>query len=233
MRSPFSLQHEWNLFWKRIPSNEKTMNFIQCNSPKEQKALHALARVGVIGGRQLFHLFSIDKKRLKKMVREQKIVRHEMKLKNKIIPIYTLGQTGAVITNHTAYEVNYWVEYRIEDVLKRLLFFKLYQYFPGSKVLPTPEPFVGAIRFGKNVFYIYVVRGDTTDLMNYLKWQGHKFNGRLILIAENLKHVQPILMHTDNIMLRLTTDQDLISSNDLKELFYFINDNGEMMKEAQ
>lgn len=232
MQSPFSLQHEWRLFWRRIPSNTKAMDFIQCKSPKEQKALHALARIGIIGGSQLFRLFSIDKKRLRKMVREQKIVRNELKLKNKIIPIYTLGKTGAIITELSGYEPNYWVEYKIEDVLKRLLFFDMYGFFPQSKIIPTPEPFVGAIDFKNNPLYIYVVRGDTNDLQTYLKWQSHTFNGRMIIITENLRHIHPILMHTKDIKLRVTTDHDLVNSQSMKDLFYFINDSGEVIKEA-
>jgi len=233
MKSPFSLQQEWHLFWNRIPSNAEVMDYIQCDSPREQKALFALSRIGIIGRRQLFHLFSIDKKRLKKMVKERKVVRHEMRLENKIIPIYALGQSGAIITKLTTYEPNYWVEYKLEDVLKRLLFFSMYRFFAQSNIIPTPEPFVGAIEFKGSPLYIYVLRGDTTDLTMYLKWQNHTFNGRMIIIAEKLNHIQPILMHTKDIKLRITTDHDLIHGGNLQELFYFIDSSGEFIKEAK
>jgi len=233
MSSPFSLQHSWGMFWKRIPSNEKMPEFIQCESPKEQKALHAIAKIGLIGGRQLFHLFSLDKKRLKKMEREKKIVRHELRRENQIIPIYTLGIAGSVITKHSAYEENHWVEYRVEDVLKRLLFFKFYEYFNDLPIIPTVEPFVGAIDLKNNPLYVYVVRGDTADLLNYLKWKTHTFNGRLIIITENLRHVKPFIMHTQNLKMRITTDSDLMQSNSMRELFYFMNKDGEIVKEAQ
>lgn len=233
MKSPFSLQHEWSLFWKRIPSNARPLEFIQCDSKKEQKALHAIAKIGVIGGRQLFHLFSIDKKRLKKMERQQKIVRHVIKKGNQIIPIYTLGLTGSIITKHTAYEPNYWVEYHVEDVLKRLLYFKFYQFFPKNSIVPTAEPFVGGVDMKGNTLYVYVLRGDTSDILNYLKWRGQTFKGRLIIIAEDLKHIQPLVMYTKSIKMRITTDMDLMHADSNRELFYFMNSEGEFIKEAQ
>lgn len=233
MISPFSLQHDWELFWKRLSSNEKVPEFIQCESQKEQKALNAIAKIGIIGGRHLFHLFSIDKKRLKKMEREKKIVRHELKRGNHIIPIYTLGLAGSIITRHSAYEVNHWVEYRLEDVLKRLLFFKFYEFFSDLSIIPAPEPFVGAINLKNNPLYVYIVRGDTTDLLNYLKWKRHTFNGRLIVITEDLGHIKPFIMHTKHLKMRITTDNDLLQSNSIRDLFYFLNKEGEIIKEAQ
>ena len=76
--SPYSLSHVWSLHWTRIPSNIKRSEFVNGESPKERKALEALAAVGLIGGAQLSRLFSLDKKRLKRMVIEKKIVRHEL-----------------------------------------------------------------------------------------------------------------------------------------------------------
>lgn len=233
MDSPFSLKHKWSLFWNRLPSNLRPMELIQCDSKREQKALHAIANIGVIGGRQLFHLFSIDKKRLKKMEREQKVVRHVIKKGNQIIPIFTLGPTGSIITKHTAYEPNYWVEYHVEDVLKRLLYFRLYQFFPEASIVPTTEPFVGGMDIKGNPLYVYVVRGDTSDLLNYLKWRGNTFNGRLIIIAEDFKHIQPLVMYTKDIKMRLTSDNDLMQANSMRELFYFMSKEGEFIKEAQ
>ena len=68
--SPYSLSHEWNLHWTRIASNIKRSPYINGESPKEREALEALAAVGIIEGAQLFRLFSLDKKRLKRMVLE-------------------------------------------------------------------------------------------------------------------------------------------------------------------
>jgi len=113
------------------------------------------------------------------------------------------------------------------------LFFSFYKFFPEADIIPTPEPFVGAVNFRNNPLYIYVVRGDTNDLLNYLKWQKHNFNGRLIIIAESIRHVQPFAMHTQDLKMRITTDNDLMQANHLRELFYFMNDDGEIIKEAQ
>ncbi len=67
-------------------------------SPKERKVLEAIAAVGLIGGgAQLSRLFSLDKKRLKRMVIEKKIVRHEIHRNKQVIPVFTLGINGAVI----------------------------------------------------------------------------------------------------------------------------------------
>ena len=133
--SPYSLSHDWSIYWTRIPSNIKRSSYVNGESPKERKALEALAAVGLIGGAQLSRLFSLDKKRLKRMVIEKKIVRHEIHRNKQVIPIYTLGINGAVVAGlNDSYESNYWVEYKTEDVLKRLLFFQLYQHFPESKV---------------------------------------------------------------------------------------------------
>lgn len=171
----FSLSFEWCLYWTRIPSNIKRSDFVNGESPKEQKALEALAVVGVIGGAQLFRLFSLDKKRLKRSVAEKKVVRNEIKMNKQVIPIFTLGINGAIIAGlEESYESNYWVEYKIKDVLKRLLFFRLFQNFPESKIMPKREPFSGAIQFQSKPIYVYVVRGDVNDLLMYLKWKGQR-----------------------------------------------------------
>ncbi|WP_040980431.1 MULTISPECIES: hypothetical protein [Oceanobacillus] len=234
MKNAYSLQQEWRLFWSRVPSNEIVMDFIQCDSPKERKALDALAKIGVIGGRQLFRLFNLDKKRLKKMVREKKLVRHEIKLENKIIPIYTLGSTGSIITHLSdCYEPNYWVEYRIEDVLKRILFFNLYQFFYDEEIIPAPDPFVGGISLNNNPLFVYVIRGETNDLINFLKWKKHTFNTRIIIITESFKHIEPILVHTASIKMRITTDEKIANEENSQDLFYLLNRDGDVVKEVQ
>ncbi|QUW23390.1 hypothetical protein JSQ81_07660 [Sporosarcina sp. Marseille-Q4063] len=233
--SPFSLSHEWSLYWTRIPSNIKRSNFVNGESPKERKALEALAAVGVIGGAQISRLFSLDKKRLKRMVAEKKIVRHEIHRNKQVIPIYTLGINGAVIAGlNDCYESNYWVEYKIEDVLKRLLFFQLFKHFPKAKFLPTQEPFSGVIQFQGKPIYVYVVRGDVNDLLMYLKWNGKNFNERLIIIAESIKHLQPLKVSAATLKLRVALDEDLRDGvKDLQNLFYFLDEAGEFIRELK
>ena len=76
--SPYSLSQEWSMHWTRIPSNIKRSDFVKGESPKERKALEALAAVGLIGGEHNSGYFHWIKKRLKRMVAENKIVRHEI-----------------------------------------------------------------------------------------------------------------------------------------------------------
>ena len=233
--SPYSLSHDWSIYWTRIPSNIKRSSYVNGESPKERKALEALAAVGLIGGAQLSRLFSLDKKRLKRMVTEKKIVRHEIHRNKQVIPIYTLGINGAVVAGlNDCYESNYWVEYKTEDVLKRLLFFQLLQHFPESKVLPTKEPFSGAIIINEKPIYIYVVRGDVNDLLMYLKWDGKNFNERLILITESLRYLQPLIVNLKKSKTRVITDINLNSRVDvIQSQFYFFDENDKLIRDTK
>lgn len=232
--SQFSLSHQWSLHWTRIPSNIKRSDLVNGESPKERKALEALADVGVIGGAQLFRLFFLDKKRLKRMAAQKKIVRHEIHRNKQVVPIYTIGINGAVIAGlNDCYESNYWVEYQTEDVLKRLLFFQLFQHFPKAKFLPTQEPFSGVIQFQGKPIYVYVVRGDVNDLLMYLKWNGKNFNERLIIVAESIKHLHPLKVSAATLKLRVALDVDLRDEiKDLQKLFYFLDESGEFISEV-
>jgi len=233
--SPFSLSHEWSLHWTRIPSNIKVSDYVNGESPRERTALEALAAVGVIQGVQLFRLFSLDKKRLKRMVAEKKIVRHEIHRNKQVLQVFTLGINGAVIVGlKDSYESNYWVEYQTEDVLKRLLFFQLFQHFPKAEFLPTQEPFSGVIQFQDKPIYVYVVRGDVNDLLMYLKWNGKNFNERLIIVAESIKHLQPLKVSAATLKLRVALDVDLRAGvKDLQKLFYFLGESGEFIREGK
>ncbi|MCZ2260824.1 hypothetical protein [Sporosarcina sp. G11-34] len=190
--------------------------------------------MAIIGGAQLFRLFSLDKKRLKRMVAENKIVRHELKRNKQAIPIFTLGINGAVIARlKGSYESNYWVEYKTEDVLKRHLFIQFFQHFPESKVLPTQEPFSGAIQFQGKRIYVYVVRGDVNDLLMYLKWNRKHFNKRLIIIAESIRHLQPLKVIVATLKLRVALDVDLRDDiKDLQKPFYFLDEFGVFISEV-
>jgi hypothetical protein len=225
--SPFSLDHNWTLQWTKVPEHMKPYKHIYKESPKEKRALEALACIGVIGGLQLSRLFSLDKKRKKKMVAEKKLVRHDIKKNNQVIPVYTLGINGAAVAGVPGYVNNYWLKYRVEDMLKRLLFFQLYEYFPESRVSPAPEPFIGSIFYLDRPIYIYVIRGDVQDLMLYLKWR--EFNERIIIITESLNCLQPLMLGED-LKLRVTTDSDL-KVNSIGDPFYIQRANGSWMKE--
>ena len=233
--SSYSLSHEWSLHWTRIPSNIKRSDFVNGESQKERKALEALAAVGLIGGAQLSRLFFLDKKRLKRMVAEKKIVRHEIHRNKQIVPIFTLGISGAVVAGlNECYESNYWVEYKIEDVLKRLLFFQLFQYFPESQVIPTQEPFTGAIQFQGKPIYVYVVRGDVNDLLMYLKWKGKHFNERLIIITESIRHLESLKQIVETLKVRVAVDLDLQEDiKNLQKLFHYMDGSGDFVSELK
>lgn len=217
--SPFSLAHDWTLHWKRDYSRGWA---VKGESPIEQKALQALGAVGIIGGFQLLRLFlKRDKNRRRKIVQEKKIIRHEVQKGNQCIPIYTLGINGAAMASMSDYKPNYWVNYTIEDVLKRLLFFQLYEKFPDAHIVPAPAPFVGAVSFKSNLLYVYVVRGDMTDLLMHLKW--NRFAERLIIVTESLNHLQPLNVYASDLKIRVTTDDDL--RGDFQNLFYFWDGN--------
>ncbi|WP_262173241.1 hypothetical protein [Saccharococcus sp. Marseille-Q5394] len=233
--SPYSLSHEWSLHWTRIPSNIKRSPLVNGESPKERRALEALAAVGLIGGTQLTRIFSLDKKRLKRMVAERKLVRHEIHRNKQIVPIYTLGINGAVIAGlGEFYESNYWFEYEVEDALKRILFFQLFQHFPEAKVIPSQKPFSGVIQFQDKLFYVYVIRGDVSDLPMYLKWDGKNFNERVIIITESIRHLQLINETAKNLRLRVSIDNDLqIHNVNLYKLFYFFDEVGAFKRESE
>lgn len=131
---------------------------------------------------------------------------------------------------NNSYDSNYWVEYKIEDVLKRLLFFQLYKHFAGSKILPTSEPFSGVIEFKGKPIYVYVVRGDVSDLLMYLKWRGRYFNERIIIITESLRHLEYIIMNAVRLKIRIALDIDLRDVNNFSDIFYFLDESGEIVK---
>lgn len=177
-------------------------------SPKEQKALEAIASIVVIGGVQLRRLFNLDKSRVKRMVARKMIVRHEIKKGSQSIPIYTIGKTGANKIM-PKYIENYWVEYNAEEVLKRLVFFQLCYIFNDAKVLPAPSPFVGTLSRNRNNFYVYVTRGKVDDLMMFLKWRS--FSERIIIVTESFNFLKPleVFIKSSQLKIRATTDEHL------------------------
>ncbi|WP_155982714.1 hypothetical protein [Paucisalibacillus sp. EB02] len=205
--SPFSYnQHSWNLNWKRIASNEKYDRPYETQSEKEQRALEAIASVGVIGGLQLRRLFNLDKQRIKRMEARHLIVRHEIKTKDKIIPIYTIGKSGAnkIMPKFIG---NYWVEYDTEDVLNRMAFFQLCTLFDGVKINPSPSPFIASLKINGNDFYVYATRRNMNDLMMFLKWK--PFSERIIIVTEELNYLRPLkpFINSDKMKVRAITDE--------------------------
>lgn len=225
--SPFSLEHNWTINWHRLPSNIKERPILGEIAKNEEKALYAIASVGVITSSQMYHLFNLNKTKLKKMVARQRIVRHELILNEKHkISIYTLGINGAKIVRLSGYEINYWVRYQITDVIKRLLFFSLLERFKdkNAEVMPAPEPFAGGLVINEKPMYVYVVRGDVTDLIMFIKW--NEFHERMIIVTESLSVLAQLKPYLNNIKLRVILDHSIVDKNsDISKAFYLFKDN--------
>ena len=224
--NPFSLEHDWKLNWTRVPEHIKADKYVNGESPKERRALEALACIGVIGGLQLSRLFSLDKKRKKKMVAEKKLVRHDIQKNQQIIPVYTLGINGAKAASIPGYENNYWLKYEMGDMLGKLLFFQLYEWFPGSRISPAVNPFEGVIFYKNKPLYIYSVKGNIQDLLVFLKWK--EFSQRMIVITESLKHLEELL-HYGDIRIRAVLQQEARFSRE--RLDFYVKSGSEWAEE--
>ncbi len=120
------------------------------------------------------------------------------------------------------------MKFQIKDVLKRVLFYELYFYFPKSEIIPTPEPFVGAINYNGKIFYVYVSREDNRDLIMYLKWKENRFSERIIVITESTEHVNPLMIHAQDMKLRTKTDQELMA----RDGGIYFHEEGKFVKEG-
>lgn len=208
--SPFSyIHHKWKVDWKIVPSNEKYDRPNENRSEKEERALEAIASVGVIGGLQLKNLFKI--RNPEKMVRRNLLVRHTLWKNNREIPIYTVGKYGAnkIVPE---YRENYWLEMDEKKVLKCLSFFQFCYLFKGEsiEVIPVPEPFTGGIMLNDKPFYVYVERGGIKDLTMFLKWKKHLSESTFIL-TENLDYIKQVnmFMESSQLKVRVVLDRQL------------------------
>lgn len=225
-KNPFSLNNDWVVHWRRLPSNMSEIPIVGDIAENEKKALKALASVGLATSSQLFNLFKLNKNRLNKMIKRQRIIRHQLVLNDKYkISVYTLGINGAKIVGiDEYYETNYWVRYRIEDIIKRIVFFSLYERISSAEVLPAVKPFVATLMINGKPMYVYVVRGDVNELLLYLKW--NNFNERLIIVTESLTHLEQLKPFLHNIKLRVILDSSILNENEeINNAFYLFKDN--------
>lgn len=229
--SPFSLEHKWSVYWERLRSNFRADPRVNIHSMREKKALEALSAVGVIGEKQLSRLFSLSTGEIDNMKRAFKIMKHRLRRGEKYeIPIYTLGIRGAMALKLDAYESNYWTTYTIEDVMRRLLFFQLYHYFPTLKLLPAPSPFVASLLSNDNIINVYIMKGNAHDLLHYLKWES-KTNHRLMLVTESMNHLVELEMFLPKIKVRIALEKDLMNQSNVKDdIFYLYNEEGELVR---
>lgn len=230
--SPYSyVQHDWNLNWEIISSNKKYDRPNENRSEKEEKALEAIASVGVIGGLQLKNLFGISKQRLKSMTERHLVVKHTISKNGREIPIYTVGKYGANKIM-PEYDENYWLELDTIKVLKCLSFFQFCYLFKEPDIIPSPEPFTAGIRMNGNPFYIYVARDGIKDLLMYLKWK-QNFSERIFVITEKLDYIRDldIFMETEQpLMIRVILDEQL-KNRELKLYYYDKNSKEKWVKD--
>lgn len=206
-QSPFSLSRNWELFLRRIPSNMKPWD-----GPCTQKeALKAIATIGAIGGAQLSRLFVSNKAKIKRLLYQGWIHKHEMKSGKQVIPVYTLGLTGCKMFG---IEDHYWIGWEVPDILKRVLFFELYKRFREQnltpKILPAPEPMTGTLDVRGKDYAVYVARDSVEELTLQLKWDGGLGRKRILVVAENLNYLKPLAPFLGRMSVRAVTDRDLL-----------------------
>ncbi|KAA9017679.1 hypothetical protein [Niallia endozanthoxylica] len=202
----------------------------ETNSRKERKALEAIASVGLIEGNQLQQIFKLKKPQIRRMESFNLIMKHVIRKNGQDVPFYTLGPASAekIVPGFVP---NYWVEYRIEDVLNRFMFFRLFDLLKhqNANVGTAPKPFTGALELNGNLLYVYCTRGDTKDLQMLLKWK--PFTDRMIIVTEKIQYLKPLDLFIQDGKLRrirVITDEQLLSD---RPQFYTYKENGDKVFE--
>mgnify|MGYP001195754359 FL=1 len=214
MTSPFSLSLGWRVEWNRVRVKPREVIL----PPEIRPLMYAVASIGVIGSVQIKQLFGLeDRKELKQLCKDHFLMRHQL-VGKKAIPIYTLGTN---MIHHFQLPPNYWLHWRPEDVLKRMVFFKLYEVFRDyePEIVPSPDPFVGAMLIGQKLYHVFVARDDVYDLVLNKKWNKNP-EQRIIVVAEKLEYLSPSNPFLADFKVRATTDEDLTRENGIDQMFY-------------
>src|SRR5699024_9613437 len=228
--SPFSLQHDWSINWEVVPSGINIDPRVAINSTNERRALEAIASVGVISKHQLIQLFSLREKQLKSMEKSFKILKHELiKNKEEKTIIYTLNTKGALALGLDNYKVNYWLEYYTNDVLKSLLYFQVYYFFPKLNIKPTPKPFTGGVETKSNMIYVYVVKGNNDDLSRFLKWEKKQVQ-RLVIVVENPQQLKHLELYLKDLKIRVALEKDLVSGDNTEQNIFYTYKDGRFVR---
>jgi hypothetical protein len=220
--SPFSTTHNWKLQWTILRSDYKPPGIGEL-SQKEKEILNTIMSIGVIGGVQLSRYFmGHNKKKAKQMIhsmlRRNLIVQHKFYKDKQLIPIYTVGQHGASLIGHQD-SADEWLRYDEKEVLKRLVFFKLYSLFQylQPKILPAPSPYIGTLQFKDQLLHICVIRDNIHDLLLKLKWGN--LRDKFVIVTESLDMLCPLEPHLSGRAVRVTTDHEIIHSS-IADMFY-------------
>ncbi|WP_126429979.1 hypothetical protein [Brevibacillus marinus] len=211
--SPFSTSYKWRV--QISGENPEPSLFL---TEKEQKVLHALREVDVIGANQLTRIFfSGDKKKAKKMVYKGILIQHSLWNESKEIPFYSLSpclirQTGGMEP----------MSLSVREILSRLVFFQLYgrvkELFPVTIHRSNRRPFLGIlVREDGTRFHVGILRGNLHEWEYFLKWSVS--DERIILVVEQLPFLKPLESLLQGKMIRVTTDLDL-KNTPIEQLFY-------------
>jgi len=206
--SPFSIRHNWTF----CPADQTDQE--PGNAPirysREAEALKAIGRIGMIGSVQIGRLFGFQRRHLRRMLHDKKIVQHTLVKNKNPIPVFTLGSRGAKLLNLPEPNVRTWTT---ERILKSLVFFQfccaLNDKQKAFQIHTAPQPFTGKVTIGQDDRSVLILREPMEGLDDALRQTA----APIIVIAESLEQVQP-LSH-------LLTNAKLLLDEDLKGDYRF------------
>lgn len=239
--SPFSIvDYQWQAKYQIIKSAELHYipRLIYC-SKEEIVALKALRDIGVIGSSQFRSLFfDGNKEKVKKMIREKKILEHEFEQRRpqdgttgtdgsaaspkKTLHFYTLGLSAFGYFDNLE-EVNYWYGYTEADILQRLAFFKLFSNFRHSNpvIYKGKQPFVGTIDMFEPID-VLVIKNNTREIQQEWRYKEPDPDRRMIILTENLNWLKPMNDLLAPCKARVALESDL--GNPIQDIFYVWNE---------
>lgn len=222
-RSPFSIEHDYKIVWRRKPDNRLHLRLLET-----REALIA----------KLYQLQFATKVQLSKLVkpgniREGKKIVNVLKYENiinqhflydqktdRIIPFYALSPP---VIEKKGFKPLKHEEVDKEHVLKRLLMAQFLARFHelGIKVslLPFPYPFDGALSFPnmKSDFRVAIVRRSIQPIIRHFKYHNEKM--RTLIVVERLSYAADLAELEGKFPVRVTVDHHLMKK-DLSRSFY-------------
>ncbi|MBG9728022.1 hypothetical protein ABD87_00265 [Lysinibacillus sphaericus] len=232
-RSPFQNREGVRISFTTIPSGYRRVENFHNGNEKEQIVLEALAIVGLISVKSFETVFKISKTQQSYMLKNNKIVKHNLIAKGLDIPFYTLGENGAIMVGiHPVYRLNYWKEYNVEALYKRLIFLKLFERMQqqGHDVKISHQafgtPHTAAIEYSNgDKIAVYVAKGPIEDFTHFYKWaKNEDLMNRLIVVVETFEQLKEQERLLKTIPCRIVIEPTLFDS-ELEDIpFYFVND---------
>lgn len=183
--SPFSIHYNWT--FRPASQTDQEPGNAPIRYLREAEALKAIGRIGIIGSVQIGRLFGFQRRHIRRMLHDKKLVQHTL-IKNKNpIPVFTLGPRAAKLLNMPEPDTRTW---STERILKSLVFFQfccaLNDKQKAFQIHASPHPFTGKIQIENETRSVLVLRGKNDGLDDFLRHQS-----RVIIIAESLEQAQP------------------------------------------